>query len=388
MVNIAILGLGDFENWNNKKSLSLGGASGVIKSILPYLDADMIYLMGITSNKKNLYKEISFAKNILIIPIIYVPKESRIPIRFHAFFYSRKINSILNKYNIHSVYSHAEEISYWINPGVTILYHMHGSTNALIKAKNRFFRNKLFQKFWKHIREKNIQKATKIIAIDQLCYRLTKEQNAEEKTILIPNFVDTRVFYPDKIHSKLLSHINGKILLFIGRLEEVKGLELFVDTLLEINRKEPESWKGVFVGRGTYEPVIKKYINDSSANDLFYFVGPVFEQDELRRIYNTSSVLMISSFYEGIPMVILESMACGTPVVSTLVGGVKDLIADERICFVIDKRDPLEFAELIQSITKNARPLFKESKFSSLSASSVINKILCDFTDNKKNIIN
>ncbi len=384
MFNIAILGLGDFENWNNKKSLSLGGASGVIKSILPYLKADKIYLMGITSNKKNLYKEISFAENISIVPIIYVPSGSRIPIRFHAFFYSRRINSLLKKYNIHSVYSHAEEISYWINPGLTVLYHMHGSTNALIKAKNKFFRNKLFQRFWKHVREKNIQKATKIIAIDQLCYELTKKQNAEEKTIIIPNFVDTKVFYQDKIPSKLLNHISGKILLFIGRLEEVKGLELFVNALLELNRREPESWKGVFVGRGTYEPVIKKYIDDASANDLFYFVGPVFEQDELRRVYNTASVLMISSFYEGIPMVILESMACGTPAVSTNVGGVKDLIADNRICFVNDRRDPIEFANLIQSIPDKASRLFTGSKFSSSSASFVINKILCDFADNSK----
>lgn len=73
MFNIAILGLGDFENWNNSQSLSLGGASGVIKSILPYLEADTIYLMGITSNKKNLYEKIYLTKNISIIPIAYVP---------------------------------------------------------------------------------------------------------------------------------------------------------------------------------------------------------------------------------------------------------------------------------------------------------------------------
>lgn len=384
MVNLAILGLGDFENWNNKKSLSLGGASGVIKSILPYLRADKIYLMGITSNKNNLYKELTFTGNILIVPIIYVPGGSRIPIRFHAFYYSRKINLILAKFNINSVYSHAEEISYWIDPGMTILYHMHGSTNALIKAKNKFFRNRLFREFWKKIREKNIQKATRIIAIDQLCYRLTEKQNAEGKTIIIPNFVDTNVFYHDEKHSPLLDNISGKILLFIGRLEEVKGLELFADTLLELNRREPESWKGVFVGRGTYEPVIKKYISDASANSLFYFTGPVFEQDELRRIYNTASVLMISSLYEGIPMVILESLACGTPVVSTNVGGVRDLIADGSTCFVIDNRNPSEFADVVQHITKSEKPALAESKFSSSNASLVINKILCDYTVNMK----
>jgi glycosyltransferase involved in cell wall biosynthesis len=376
MLKIAILALSDFEDWNNQKSLSMGGATGVIKSILPYIKADNIYLMGITSDKKNLYKEVHFDENIFIVPIVFVPRGSKLPIRLHAFYYSRHINSILKKFNIHSVYSHAEEISFWIQSGPPILYHMHGSTNALVKAKNKLFRNRLFQSFWEYIRKKNIQKASKIIAIDSLCYNLTKNENAEERAILLPNFVDTKVYYKDDTPSKLLDHINEDILLFIGRLEEVKGLELFVDTLLEINKREPGNWKGVFVGRGTYEPIIKKYINDKSASTLFYFTGAVFEQDELRKIYNKVSILMISSYFEGIPMVILESLACGTPVISTNVGGIKDIIADNEMCFVNDKRDPIEFVDLIQSVLiKESHPT-KEFIYSSSKASILINNIL------------
>jgi glycosyltransferase involved in cell wall biosynthesis len=376
MFKIAILALIDFENWNNQKSLSMGGASGVIKSILPYLKADNIYLMGITSEKKNLYKEIYFDENIFIVPILHVPRGSKLPVRFHAFCHSRIINSILKKYNISSVYSHAEEISFWIKSGPHILYHMHGSTNALVKAKNKLFRNKFFQYFWEYVRKKNIQKATKIVAIDPLCYNLIRKQNAEGKTILLPNFVDTKVFFQDDTPSKLLEHINEKILLFIGRLEEVKGLELFIDTIVEIDKRESGSWKGVFVGRGTYESVIQKYISDKSASHLFHFTGPVFEQDELRKIYNRASILMISSHFEGIPMVILESLACGTPVISTNVGGVKDIIADNKMCFVNDQRDPTEFVDIIQSIIIKKSAPIEEFKYSSSKAAVIINKIL------------
>jgi len=376
MFNIAILGLGDFENWNNSQSLSLGGASGVIKSILPYLDADMIYLMGITSNKKNLYKKIHLTENISIVPLAYVPRNTILPVRFHAFFYGRKINSLIKKYEINSVYSHAEEISYWIKPGMRILYHMHGSTNALVKAKKKIFRTKLLRDQWESIRKRNIKKANRIIAIDPLCMNLIKKHGVEEKAILLPNFVDTSVFYKDSAQCSLLENVDMKILLFVGRIEEVKGLELFVDTLLEMNRREPWNWKGVIVGRGTYEPILKKYISDASAEALFYFSGPVFEQDKLRRIYNRASVLMISSFYEGIPMVILESLACGTPVISTNVGGVKDLIADGVLCHVNDRRDPSEFADLIELALKYKCVSSDEFRFSSLKASKFINKVL------------
>ena len=376
MFNIAILGLGDFENWNNSQSLSLGGASGVIKSILPYLDADSIYLMGITSNRKNLYEKIPLTKNISIVPIAYVPRNTFLPIRFHAFFYGRRINSIIKKYEIHSVYSHAEEISYWIKPGIRILYHMHGSTNALVKAKKRIFRSKLLQDQWESIRIANIRKAKHIIAIDHLCLNLIKRHGMEDKAILLPNFVDTGVFYKDTAECSLLDRIDKKILLFVGRIEEVKGLELFVDTLLEMDRREPGKWNGVIVGRGTYEPILRKYISDASAESLFYFTGPVFEQFKLRAIYNRASILMIPSFYEGRHMVIVESLACGTPVISTDVGGVKELIADGIMCHVNDRRDPYGFADLIELALKKKDALTDKFRFSSLKASYLINNIL------------
>jgi glycosyltransferase involved in cell wall biosynthesis len=378
MLNLAILALSDFENWNNKESISMGGASGVIKSILSYLKADNIYLMGITSDKNNLYRKIHFEENIYILPVIYVPKGSRIPERFHAFYYSRKINSILKKYDIHSIYSHAEEILFWVKPGPSVLYHMHGATNALLKAKNKLFRNKLFQNLWAYVRKKNIQRATKIIAIDPLCYDITRKLNAEQKTILLPNFVDTSIFYRDDTPSKFLTHINEKILLFVGRMEEVKGLELFADTLIEMDRREPGNWRGVFVGRGTYDPIIRKYIKSKSSENLFHFTGAVFEPEELRKIYNKASVLMISSYFEGIPMVILECLACGTPSISTDVGGVKDILADNKMCFVNERRDPLEFADLIQSVMKNEQFSAEDFKFSSAKASILVNSILSD----------
>lgn len=376
MHNIAILSLDNFDNWNNSKSLSMGGTSGVIKSILPSLVGDTIYLIGITSNQKLLNKETWLSDKIKILPIVYVPNKTILPIRFYAFWNGRKINAVLNKYKISAVYTHAEEISFWIHSGFNILYHMHGSTNALEKAKNKLFRNILLKRIWSFIRTENIKKATNIIAIDRLCYNLVKKQMMEEKAYIITNFVDTNIFYKDNSLSKTIGHIKENTLIFVGRIEEVKGLELFVDTLLELNKNVTEQWKGIFVGHGTYEPNIKRYIAERKAIDHFYHTGAVFEQDELRRIYSQASALMISSHFEGIPMVILECLACGTPVFSTNVGGIKEYIADNEICFVNDKRDPSEFAELIKSKKKSSKDSSDNFKFSTQKAAVLINNIL------------
>jgi glycosyltransferase involved in cell wall biosynthesis len=376
MYNLAILALDDFEHYSSTESISMGGATGVIKSILPYLKGDKIFLLGITSVKENLYREIPYRDNMIIVPVIYTPPSSSIPVRIQAFWQSRKINSILRRHNISSVYSHAEEISFWIKPGITILYHMHGGANAIVQAKNKYLRLKFIQNLWEYIRSRNIRKATKVIAIDAACFEIAKKQNAEIKTMLIPNFVDTRIFYSDKTSSSYLGQIRGEILLFVGRIEEVKGLELFADTLIEMNRREPGKWTGVIVGRGTYQPVIEKHIREKSASDQFLFTGPVFRQDELRKIYSRASILMISSFYEGIPMVILEALACQTPVMATNVGGIKALVADDIACFVNDNRDASEFADIAGKIMKNRNNTLPEVRFSSDEASVLINDIL------------
>ncbi len=376
MKSIAILGLIDFENWSNKQSLSMGGSSGVIKSILPYLAADSIYLLGITSDKKKLNVLKRLENNINYLPIIYTPSNTIIPTRLLAFWYSREINTILDQYQIGSVYSHAEEMSYWVKPGRPIVYHMHGSSNALSIAKNKFHRNKLFQNLWEFARTKNIKKATKIIAIDRQCYNLTKKLHCEGKTLILPNFVDTNIFFKDTSKSEILNKIHQNILLFVGRIEEVKGLELFVDTVIELNRREAD-WKGVFVGGGTYESNIKNYITSKEAENLMYFTGPVFEQSELRRIYNQSSVLMIASYTEGIPMVILESLSCCTPVVSTNVGGIKEFIEDNETCYTNDSRDPQVYAELVLAIHKEKNHFENvDFNFSASKSAEKLNEIL------------
>jgi len=376
MHNLAILALDDFEHYSSTESLSMGGATGVIKSILPYLSAERIFLLGITSVRENLYKVIPYHANIFIIPVIYTPPETVIPVRILAIWYSRKINSILKKHHITSVYSHAEEISFWLKPGITILYHMHGGANAIVKAKNRYLRLAFIQRLWEYVRSRNIKKATRVIAIDAFCYDIAEKQKAGPKTMLIPNFVDTGIFYEDETPSPVIQHIKGEILLFVGRIEEVKGLELFADTLIEMNRRDPGSWTGVLVGRGTYQPVIEKYIREKSASDQFFFAGPVFRQDELRKIYSRASILMISSHFEGIPMVILEALACQTPVMATNVGGIKKLVADNATCFVNDSRDPVQFADIAAGIMKNREKKHPAVRFSSKEASVIINEIL------------
>lgn len=375
-MNIAILAICDFETWNNPDSSGIGGIAGVIKCILPHIAADKIYLIGITSEKEKLNKEYCLTNNIISYPIIYIPTGTLFPERLITFWNSKTINKTLSDLHIHSIYSHCEEMLYWVSPKYNIVYHMHGSTNALSKAKKTYLRIKLFQYLWSRVREKGLKISNHIIAIDNLCLDITRKYKCEHKAILIPNFVDTSVFFYDTKKSNYLEKIDEKIVLFVGRLEEVKGLELFVDTVRNLDRDETGLWKGVIIGSGSYKPIIEEYINKNSSKNLFYFGGAIFDQSELRKIYSRAEVFMISSFYEGIPMVILEALACSTPVISTNVGGIKEFISNDKDCVVIDKRDPILFSDRILKFPKINKEKVEDFSFSVDKFSSIINKLI------------
>lgn len=376
--NLAIVASIDFQLLLlTEKDRVIGGTSSVIKNIINYLDAEHIFLFGVTHEKSLLKSEIKINDKITFVPVIYIPKNSKIPSRIIIYFKSRNINKFLRKYKIQTVYSHTIEISYWINKKHQVVQHMHGATNAISKASFKSLRFSVFIKLWDKLRERSLTKANKIIAIDQDCVSLAENFNDSKNIIEIPNFVDTSVFYSDQTESTYIKPFkNKKIVLFVGRIEEVKGLELFVDIIKDLNKKDND-WIGLIVGKGTYQKQIEKYINLEKVMSLIHFTGAIFNQNELRKIYSQSNVLLLTSHHEGIPMTILESLACKTPVLATEVGGIKSLKKEGIPCYIINNRDSIKFCNKILEID-NTKYNKGEMTFpySAEKASILINKLL------------
>ena len=377
MHKLAIIASVDFQNLLlNNKERSIGGTSSVINNILNYLDFESIILLGITNNKNDLFSEILISKKITFIPIIYIPTNSFFPSRFHVFFKSRIINKYLNKYKPDVVYSHCIEMSFWLDNNYFIVEHMHGAVNAIKRSKYPYLRVPLLINVWEYIRKKTLMKAKQIIAIDESCLELAIKNNHEKNIHLIRNFVDTDVYYRDNsISESLIAYQKRKIILFVGRIEEVKGLELFVDTIAEL-RKNDSDWTGVIVGKGSYESTIKNYIKNKQMQDSIVFTGAIYNQQELRKIYNQSRILLLTSYHEGIPMAILESLACGTPVLSTDVGGISNLSSNGIHCFTIKERNAKVFSEKIIEILALPEMNLDNFPYSSKVMSKQINKIL------------
>ena len=100
-------------------------------------------------------------------------------------------------------------------------------------------------------------------------------------------------------------------------------------------------------------------------NNKAKFVGWI-PHDELPEYLNVLKLLVLPSYTEGLPNIMLEAMACGTPVLATPVGGVPDVINDGETGFIMEDNSPASIAENViralnppdfEEIAQNARAL-------------------------------
>ncbi len=136
------------------------------------------------------------------------------------------------------------------------------------------------------------------------------------------------------------------LVLWVGRIVPVKGL----DVLVAATRRLASAVPGVrvyLVGDGPDAPRMRALVRRYGLDDVVHFVGMV-PHDQLGRWYRAADVTVLSSHSEGIPNVLLESMACGTPFVATRVGGVPE-IADPSVDRLVPAGDPPALASALSA---------------------------------------
>ena len=157
------------------------------------------------------------------------------------------------------------------------------------------------------------------------------------------------------------------LIAYIGRLSEEKGTLNFVKAIPEL-LKENSGIKILIGGDGQLEDEIKRYLDDENADCKVKVVGWI-PHDELPEYLNELKLLVLPSFTEGLPNILLEAMACGTPVLAAPVGSIPDVIDDGINGIIMENNSPECIAENInralyhsnlENISKNARNLVKK----------------------------
>lgn len=188
-------------------------------------------------------------------------------------------------------------------------------------------------------------------------WHLEKYQN--KILIAHKHFIDI-----DKFEIINTFHERRNIIGYFGRFSEEKGVLNFLSAVQMVLEKETEV-TFLLGGDGYLRNRIEKYLDENGLKNKVKLTGWI-PNDELPYYLNELKLLVLPSYTEGLPNIMLEAMACGTPVLATSVGSIPDIIADEDTGFIMENNSPACIAENVirtlkhpnlEAIIKNARAL-------------------------------
>ncbi len=135
---------------------------------------------------------------------------------------------------------------------------------------------------------------------------------------------------------------------FIGRLSIEKGVYTILK-VFSILMKKDCSYTLTIVGNGPLYSDLVKYVEEKGMVNSVKILGQI-DHDEVATILNDIKLLILPSLSEGLPNVLLEAMACGTPVLATPVGAICDVIQESKTGFLINSNSPEHIADRINAI--------------------------------------
>lgn len=210
-----------------------------------------------------------------------------------------------------------------------------------------------------------LKKADRVVSLSTaMKNEIIKLGIPQDKIRVVPNGVDESLFYPaDKLLSRRKAGLSmeKRIILYVGRLSSEKGVNHLIDAASRIRNKEPEILL-LIIGAGGLLNNLMSQAKDLGMEGNVLFLGEKPHSD-IPVYLNAVELLILPSLCEGCPNVVLEALACGTPVIASNVGGVPEIITSEDLGMLVSPADPHALADaVIKALSRKWDPI-KMSKY-------------------------
>lgn len=173
---------------------------------------------------------------------------------------------------------------------------------------------------------------------------------------LIYNGVDTVTYKPD-FEQKGAKQVN---LLYAGRLSRIKGVEYLIEAFSTVlNRLPDKDVRLSIVGDGDMRGRAEELAARLSVREKIEFLGKI-PPEEVRKLYAKCDIFVLPSLNEGMPMVLLEAMACGLAIICTDMPSLRLLVEHGRNGFIVEKSNSQAIAGAICSYIAAAPGLIRE----------------------------
>jgi glycosyltransferase involved in cell wall biosynthesis len=236
---------------------------------------------------------------------------------------------------------------------------------GITPSKEHFVGEHFLSKLWLTFTDINVRFAYRVIVYSGKIIEDTNLVQYQHKLISAhEHLLDFTKFHIQKNLNE-----RNRIVGYVGRLCEVKGVFNFIKAIILLSKEKIEAtfWIG---GTGELYTKIERFISDNKLGDQVTLAGWI-THDKLPRILNELKLLVLPSYSEGLPNILLEAMACGTPVLATPVGAIPDIIKDGETGFLLKSNNPKHIAdkiiellnkpELLEKVSKNAYNYVREN---------------------------
>jgi len=174
-----------------------------------------------------------------------------------------------------------------------------------------------------------------------------------DKIHVIPMGVDVGKFNINKRNSLKNDFNSERCILTAARLIPIKGINYLIQSMMLILQSFPKA-KLVICGDGPEKESLQKLAEELGISEHVCFKGYI-PHDEMVQYYMSADVFVLPSveiggYKEGLGVVLIEAMACGTPVIGTNVGGITDIITDDYNGLLVAERSPEDIAKKVIKI--------------------------------------
>jgi D-inositol-3-phosphate glycosyltransferase len=238
--------------------------------------------------------------------------------------------------------------------------------HTLGALKNRVAQDaaELEQQIRVDIERRTMATADRIVAATEVdrAHMLEAYAASARKIVVVPGGVNLEMFGTgDRQAARRALGLGPEpTLLFVGRIQRLKGIDILIRAAAEL-REDVGALRVLVVGgtgdadgRQVSEEArevarLRAEVDELDLGSVVRFVGGV-DQAELAQYYRAADVTVMPSTYESFGLVAVESMACGTPVVASRVGGLATIVRDGENGALVPWRDPRLFADRIRPI--------------------------------------
>ncbi|MEX0299170.1 MAG: glycosyltransferase [Kordiimonas sp.] len=149
-------------------------------------------------------------------------------------------------------------------------------------------------------------------------------------------------------YSRARQKVPSRAVLFVGRLAAIKGVSILLDAFREVVTVYPDAIL-TLIGDGPERAALEAQVDDLGISHAVNFIG-YRDQESVAEYLAQSSVLVLPSFAEGVPVVLMEALASSIPVIATQVAGVSELVKHGENGFIVPPSDTNLLAKRLEEV--------------------------------------